>query len=273
MPETNMHLVSLLFHDVYERATSESGFCSPAADRYKLSVPEFEAQVIGAALVRPDAPRLATDLLSAAGQSGQSSGGCGFVFTADDGGVSYHTCVAERLEAFGWRGHCFVTTDAVGNRGFLDAAQLRSLDVRGHVIGTHTASHPPRLSACTFTDVRQEWTRSRQALEDILGHAVVTGSVPGGYHSRHVALAARDAGLRLLFTSNPTTCVRDVEGLLVAGRFTLRRGHPPDMAAGLVAPAPWKRYAEWARWNAKGVAKPVLGSSYGRVADWILNHG
>ena len=40
-----MRPVSLLFHDVYESNPSESGFRSPAADRYKLSVPEFEAQL------------------------------------------------------------------------------------------------------------------------------------------------------------------------------------------------------------------------------------
>lgn len=48
-----MHPVSLLFHDVFVNDASESGFNSPAADRYKLSVDEFEAQ-LGA----PNAKRL-----------------------------------------------------------------------------------------------------------------------------------------------------------------------------------------------------------------------
>jgi peptidoglycan/xylan/chitin deacetylase (PgdA/CDA1 family) len=269
-----MHLVSLLFHDVYEQAASESGFCSPAADRYKLTVSEFEAQLAGAARTRGDRPWLAANLWAAGGQAGRlNSRESGFLITVDDGGVSFWTSVAERLEAIGWRGHCFVTTGEMGCRGFLDAAQLRSLDARGHVIGTHTVSHPARLSACPVAEVQREWAQSRQVLEDILGRAVEVGSVPGGYYSRAVALAARDAGLRLLFTSDPATGVRDVDGILVAGRFTLRSGHPADMAARLVARAPWTRYAEWARWHAKGVAKPVLGPSYSRVADWILNHG
>ena len=40
-----MPLVSLLFHDVYRGEPRESGFDSAAADRYKLSVPEFETQL------------------------------------------------------------------------------------------------------------------------------------------------------------------------------------------------------------------------------------
>src|SRR5512143_1102489 len=40
-----MRGVSLLFHDVYATDPSESGFRSTAADRYKLTVPDFEAQL------------------------------------------------------------------------------------------------------------------------------------------------------------------------------------------------------------------------------------
>ena len=40
-----MHTVSLLFHDVFVSDPSESGFSSRGADRYKLPVREFEAQL------------------------------------------------------------------------------------------------------------------------------------------------------------------------------------------------------------------------------------
>src|SRR5688572_24007431 len=74
--------VSLLFHDVYTSDPRESGFASAAADRYKLSVAAFDAQLEGLASVR-DRP---------------------FVITVDDGGVSYYTLLADRLDARGWRG-------------------------------------------------------------------------------------------------------------------------------------------------------------------------
>lgn len=249
-----MRVVSLLFHDVYESDPGESGFCSPAADRYKLSVRDFVAQLDGLAklrMVNPDAPSPA-------------------VLTVDDGGVSFYTAIADRLESFGLRAHGFVTTDVIGQRGFLTPQHLRELDARGHVIGTHSASHPTRFSALTSPEMRREWSESRQRLEDIVDHAVTVGSVPGGYFSRAVAEAAAEAGLQTLYTSEPTTRPFIVEGCRVVGRFTVRRGHPSDMARRFASASPWARCNAWIGWNAKALVKPVLGASYARVADWIL---
>ena len=267
-----MNAVSLLFHDVYAADPRESGFASDAADRYKLSVADFNAQLLGLASVRRDAPLLASQ------PGGLKASGCHatknpFLITVDDGGVSYYTMLADRLEALGWLGHCFISTDAIGSRGFLDAAQIRELDARGHVIGSHSASHPSRFSACSVDHMQQEWTRSRQVLEDLLGHEVVVASVPGGYYSRAVAHAARDAGLRMLFTSEPITSIHDEQGCAVIGRFPIRRGDAPDTAQRLVLPAPWTRWSAWTTWNAKGLIKPLLGPAYTRVADFVLGHG
>jgi peptidoglycan/xylan/chitin deacetylase (PgdA/CDA1 family) len=242
--------VSLLFHDVFLRDPGESGFSSPAADRYKLSIAEFDSQLAQldacAANERPPAR-----------------------FTFDDGGVSYYTVVADRLEARGWRGHCFVPTAFIGTPGFLDRDQICELDRRGHTIGTHSASHPSRFSALTPAAMALEWSRSCRVLEDLLGHAVITGSVPGGYFSRAAAIAAAETGLEWLFTSEPVTGLTRLTGCTVAGRFTVRRGTRPDFSRKLVSRAPWTRYGQWVSWNAKGLVKPLLGSSYPRVADWI----
>ena len=240
-----MQPVSLLFHDVYAEDASESGFRSPAADRYKLTIPAFEAQLDALWDVEPR-------------------------ITFDDGGVSYYTVAADRLEAEGRRGYCFVTTDFIGQRGFLSPGQIRELDARGHVIGTHSASHPARFSALTAAEMRDEWSGSRMKLEDILGRAVTVGSVPGGYFSTAVAKAAADTGLRTLFTSEPTTKPSAVEECELIGRFTVRRGHPPDVARRFAALAPWARCGAWIGWNAKAIVKPILGASYARIADRIL---
>jgi peptidoglycan/xylan/chitin deacetylase (PgdA/CDA1 family) len=183
--------------------------------------------------------------------------------------VSYHTIIAGRLEQRGWRGHCFVSTDFIGRRGFLDADQIRDLDARGHVIGSHSASHPARFSTIAFEDMVREWTQSRERLEDLLGHDVAVGSVPGGYFSLTVARAARQAGIRTLFTSEPVTSIQPEAGCTLMGRFTIRRGDPADAAQRFVIPAPWARSTAWVSWNAKGLVKPLLGSSYMRIADWV----
>jgi peptidoglycan/xylan/chitin deacetylase (PgdA/CDA1 family) len=266
-----MPLVSLLFHDVYRGEPRESGFDSAAADRYKLSMSEFETQLSGVSHVRTEPPILASRfLLQQVSDTSDTSDTFPYLITADDGGVSYYTVVADRLERLNWRGHCFVTTDCIGQRGFLTARQIRELDARGHVIGSHSASHPTRFSACSIPQMRREWTRSREALQDVLGHPVNVASVPGGYFSAVVARTAADAGLRVLFTSEPTTRTRTHHGCFVIGRYTVRARCRDDFASRIVLPPPHTRAAAWAGWNAKKVVKPLLGSTYARVADWLL---
>ncbi len=255
-----MRLLALLFHDVYADDPAVSGFSGPAADRYKLTVSEFERQLTGLARARPDRPVLATRL------GAEGAGGVPFAITVDDGGVSFYTDVADRLEGLGWRGHCFVTTGFIGHRGFLDKAQIRDLHRRGHVIGSHSVSHPTRFSACAWTEMVREWEDSRKALADVLGEDVVVASVPGGYFSARVAEAARETGLHALFTSEPDTRVREISGRVVMGRFTVRAGCALDFAGRLGALERPALVREWARWNAKKTAKAFLGAAYPRLA-------
>jgi hypothetical protein len=115
-----------------------------------------------------------------------------------------------------------------------------------------------------------EWSRSRQILEDIQARTVDVASVPGGYFSPAVARAAQEAGIRVLFTSEPVTQVDFRDGCAVVGRFTIRRGDRHDTAQRFVSTARWTRSRAWVSWNAKGLIKPLLGRSYIRVSDWLL---
>jgi peptidoglycan/xylan/chitin deacetylase (PgdA/CDA1 family) len=174
--------------------------------------------------------------------------------TVDDGGVSFHTTICDRLERRGWRAHCFVTTRFIGTRGFLGKEQIRDLDGRGHVIGTHSASHPPRLSYQNREDIVREWRESREALADLLKHDVKVASVPGGYFSGRVARAAKEAGIDVLFTSEPELRVRSIGGCIVLGRFTVRRDHESSFGNldGRI------RAREWIRWKTRKAIKTVF---------------
>lgn len=257
-------IVTLLFHDVFARHPAESGFWSPAADRYKLTISRFDAELTAlqeaGTCLPPSAPLQFVD---------RASDGNRFIITADDGGVSYYTEIADRLEQRGWRGACFVTTNGIGRRGFLDRRQIRALADRGHEIGSHSASHPTRFSACKPEVMLEEWHGSRAALEDLLGQPVRIASLPGGYLSPTVVSTAAEAGYTLLFTSEPTVTVTRSHGCMVAGRFTIRQRSPLQLASALVR-SPWTRAVAWAQWNAKSLAKPLLGPSYPRIADWLV---
>jgi len=274
-----MRAISLLFHDVFIDDPGESGFVSTAANRYKLAVADFDAQIDGVAAARTEPPILASAFehrlptrLNGVSYDDRNvvAGITPFAITVDDGGESYYTTVAERLERRGWRGHCLVTTDFIGGRGFLSRTQIRALAERGHVIGSHSASHPARFNTLPFHRIATEWARSRAALEDIIGQRVDVASVPGGSYSPVVARAACEAGIRVVFTSEPITRVAASSGCVLVGRFTIRRGDANDLARRLVSASSGARARAWTSWNAKGLVRPLLGPSYASVADWLM---
>ena len=237
--------LALLYHDVYADDPMESGFAEPGAQHYKIPLRDFESQLYRLMAVEVSAPLL---------------------LTVDDGGVSFCTQVAERLEARGLRGYCFMTTGWIGRKGFLDAVQLRELSARGHVIGSHSVSHPQRFTSLPPVEMFREWSDSRKALQDVLGTDIDCASVPGGYFSRRVAAAARAAGFTKLFTSEPKTRIRDIAGCRVYGRYTLRRGDAVDLPARWARSEPTALWAAWLAWNGKKALKAVLGASYPKLA-------
>lgn len=254
-------LVTLLFHDLYTRDPEESGFSGPGANRYKMSLPDFDSQLRSILRERDDKPVLLT------GEQGADHPDGAFAITVDDGGLSYYSLLADRIEAHGWRGHCLVTTGYIGRQGFLEPHHLRELHERGHIIGSHSVTHPPQISRCSWQQLVDEWRKSKQTLEDLLGCRVQVGSIPGGYYSKRVALAAREAGLDVLFTSEPERTPRLVHGCRLVGRYALRRDSRSDHAGRLVGQRSATLAREWLVWNTKKVIKSSIGSGYVQVTN------
>jgi peptidoglycan/xylan/chitin deacetylase (PgdA/CDA1 family) len=255
-----MSIVSLLFHDVVD-PPAESGFAGAIADGYKLGVEAFDAHLDAALAAQSWGVRLVASRAAAAIS--------GMALTFDDGGESYATEIAPRLEDRGVRGHCFVTTGRIGSPGFLSRDQIRDLDRRGHVIGSHSASHPTRFSACERREMEQEWRVSCDVLADILGHAVTVASLPGGYYSRTVGRAAAACGIEVLFTSEPTIGETSVDDCLLLGRFAIRRTSQPERTRALVGARRTAIWREQTVWQAKKVLKALSGSTYPQICAWI----
>jgi peptidoglycan/xylan/chitin deacetylase (PgdA/CDA1 family) len=263
-----MRAACLLYHDVIENADwDSSGFTGPGTAKYKLTRPEFEAHLAAIATVRDTPSSTAYDLASTSDET------LPFLLTFDDGGESAVTPVADLLENYGWRGHFFVTADQINRKGFLTTEQIRSLRRKGHVIGSHSFSHPVRMSHCSEEKLTDEWTRSVKILSDILGEQVDTASVPGGYYSDRVGETAAAAGIRVLFNSEPTTAVHAIVGCLVVGRYNIFRGMPPSVSADLVSVHSDARSRQWIYWNFKKIAKKVAGRPYLSARQWLLRKG
>jgi len=257
--------LALLYHDVVEPDDrAASGFPGADADSYKLDVGTFAAHIAAIDRATRHKPGSALQLLQ------RESGEHLRLLTFDDGGVSAYTHIAGILEQRGWLGHFFVTTNRIGSPTFMSREQIRSLRRRGHIIGSHSVSHPVRMSECGWQVLVEEWRNSRQALSDILGEDVTVASVPGGYFSKTVAMAASEAGMRLLFTSEPTTSCYVVDACLVIGRYCLRSGTRAATAARLVRGDWPPRLRSWMSWNTKKAAKKLGGDFYLRARLSLL---
>jgi peptidoglycan/xylan/chitin deacetylase (PgdA/CDA1 family) len=260
-----VRLVTLEYHDlIVGDAPDASGFPGASAASYKLGEKDFVDHVQALA-VRGGVGADVRDVLKARTTGDRPP----VILTFDDGGVSALR-IAEHLEQHGWRGHFFIATDCLGRREFVSEADLRDLQARGHVVGSHSQTHPLRMAAYPLHQIAEEWRVSIERLGAVLGAPPPVASVPGGLFSHDVARLAAEAGIRVLFTSEPSTRVSEIAGCAVIGRFTVRRWTTADDARALVDDWPLARASQWMSWNAKKVVKAAGGEAYLRARERIF---
>lgn len=260
-----MNAIALMYHDVTAPGREDSsGFPGGDAARYKISGKQFEEH-LRAISQRVPGPPVTIDTCHAA----TAPGALPLLLTFDDGGASAEA-IADRLDDLGWRGHFFITAGYIGRPGFLDAGGVRRLRARGHVIGSHSCTHPLLMARWPPARILDEWSRSTAILSDVIGERVVAASVPGGHYSAAVADAAADAGLWFLFTSRPTIEVGQHRHVFTIGRFAVRRTTTADEAAAVAGGERLPRLKQLLLWDAKAAAKVTAGSLYLKLRGSVL---
>ena len=251
-----MRTITLMYHDIISPGRPDgSGFPGPGAASFKVEFTRFEEHLD--AITRSATPWA----LRSAGD-GRCTVRDGWCLTFDDGGVSALSLVAEALERRAWRGVFFVATDFIGQPGFLEGEQIRELHARGHIVGSHTRTHPPKLSACTRDSIAAEWRDSLDVLAHIIGAPVVFASVPNGSYDRIVGEEAAKAGIQALFTSNPSRHQGRIADCSVLGRYNVRATTSAAWVAAVTAGAPWPRYLQWLEWKVKRLAEDLAGKQF-----------
>jgi hypothetical protein len=259
-----------MYHDVVDAGAEDtSGFPGRDAALYKVTPEMFASHlnaiaspgtIAPASPLLPDQPSLSVlrDLPTP-------------VITFDDGGASAMRA-ADLLESHHLVGHFFVTSNYLGTRGFLTGRDIRELAARGHVVGSHSCTHPLRMGHCPWTQLRDEWTISCAILGQILGEQVCVASVPGGDFAPQVAEAAARAGITRLFTSEPTSESRQAFGLTLVGRYTIQRWTTAETVAALAAGEWLPRARQSVLWNAKKMTKRLGGERYLQIRKLLLGH-
>jgi peptidoglycan/xylan/chitin deacetylase (PgdA/CDA1 family) len=192
--------------------------------------------------------------------------------TFDDGMRSAAEIVAPIVDRHGLRCTFFVITEAINAPPCLDEGQIRELHAAGHVIGSHTHTHPRRPFLKDLPDerVREEWRTSKAILEDILQVPVDSCSMPYGYYTPRLARLAGAEGYRHLFVSAPRTWPIDVDGLLVHGRFGVTAATSVERVHALARGRRRAVASEQAMWAARRGTKLVLGPSWFKIRGAIL---
>lgn len=177
------------------------------------------------------------------------------VICFDDGQANNHEVAADLLDELGLPGWFFIVTSFVGTtkewspghvEHFMDWDQVRDIDRRGHVIGSHTVAHP-MLAGLEPGALEHEALGSKRELEHQLGHQVSSFCIPFGTASSFDAAAVQllVQHYDYVFTSCPSF-VSPRHGGHNLGRIPLEPSMSLDtvalMSSGLVDLArPWRR--------------------------------
>lgn len=127
--------------------------------------------------------------------------------TSWDDGYSYDLRVAKLLIKYNLPGTFYIIIDRVGTEGYLDWEQIKWLDSNKFEIGSHTMSHPQDLKKLYDDELKYEIQTSKEFLETVLGHKIVSFCYPRGRYDERVIRQVVSAG----YLEARTTVVGKIE--------------------------------------------------------------
>jgi peptidoglycan/xylan/chitin deacetylase (PgdA/CDA1 family) len=214
-------VIVLMYHRVGAARNAWEG-------RYAISPQRFEAHMF--ALARQGFRAVSVEVLSDWLDGGSALPAGAFVLTFDDGfrGVREHALPI--LEQLRWPFTVFLVSNQIDGEDvwtrasnpdgmtypLLSADEVLDMQHRGVSFHSHTCSHAS-LPSLDDERLRLELVESRAALQQLLGHQVAYLAYPFGHLDERVTTAARGAGYRIAFSTQPGFNRRDVD------QFRIRR--------------------------------------------------
>lgn len=249
-----MERVVLMYHDVYKSDPAESGFRRERDYPYKVSLGMFERQV-----------KAIHNYCQANNLPKES-----VVFTFDDGGCSFFHLIPDVLEKYGYVGHFYVTTKYIGTEGFMSAEDIKTLESRGHIVGSHAHTHE-HLYKLTSEQVKDEWMQSTKILSEILEHPVTEASIPNGDTSNIVLRSCHESGLKEIYTSRPTTKLSVYKGMQIHGRYVVLCDTTDEYLLSIIGSSFTQKLLSL-KWSAIYCVKKILGDKYVQLKNLIYRN-
>lgn len=192
-----------------------------------------------------------------AGQIPTELGQTFFCLTFDDGCASDYHEAFPALRELGMRATFFVVPSFVGRPGYVSWPELREMAAAGMEIGSHSLTHP-FVHELDEAGVRREFGESKRMLEDRLGAAVRSASLPRGWEPPDFERIIEDLGYRVFCTSRVGWWHPGGRALAMP-RIGVRRGMEPEEFAAIAAGVPRALWGLQAVDVAKNAAKACLG--------------
>ena len=164
--------------------------------------------------------------------------------TIDDGGGSSIE-IAKYLEKKNIKAYFFIPTKFIGNKGFLNKDEIKEIDNMGHIIGSHSHSHPSPFCELTKKMIHFEVTKSKQILEQILGKTIDTLSIPGGEIRKNTLETLCDKILELkeIYISTPYEGIYFLNSEItqkIFGRLCIERNMSSTAISNYISGKGWK---------------------------------
>lgn len=194
------------------------------------------------------------------------------VFTFDDGHLSNYTHAFPLLEKHGVRGTFFLVGGFLGvGTNYMTWRQAREMAAAGHRLQSHGWSHR-LLTTCKPKQLDEELMRSKRELEDRLGIAVDSLSMPGGRWDMRVLEQAARAGYQFVFHSNPWAARARVDGLYLQGRLMVTGQMTRSNLQTLMNSSPAQKAFFQVRYRVKEGIRAAMGDKlYHRLWCWKAN--
>jgi Polysaccharide deacetylase len=177
--------------------------------------------------------------------------------TFDDGHISNFEYALPVLQSRGLNARFFITVGWTGKKpGYMGWSELRSMHSSGQLIGAHGWSHT-LLTHCAKKELDKELSSARLLLEDKLGTAITTMSLPGGRYNRRILAACREAGYSNIYTSEPRA--QRVPSEFMIGRLNIRGDMSLAWIQSVLQPGSFALSNLLRQYRIKTGAKKLLG--------------
>jgi len=191
-----LHVPILMYHHIWPitaKLTKSQRLMSVTPESFEQQMNEISS--LGYNPITPDQ-------LLAAVASGTALPDKPVMITFDDGYRDQYQYAFPILKKFGFQATFFIITDYFRKNGYLDTAMLKELDASGlATLASHTMHHV-WLTAYKPPSQWAEIRRSKEQLEQILGHEVDYFAYPYGKYDDRVIQMVRDAGYRMAFAAS-----------------------------------------------------------------------